>query len=252
MTLKLGKLPARPDAVRLKLSTYSGTLPTPPASFGWDYLVKPNTWGMLGNDQVGDCVIAGGLHETLLYRASARLTTPLSTACAIKNYELIAGYNPNDPSTDQGTDMEAAAKYRRKTGLVDADGKRHKIAAYVALDPGNVSQLLAAAWIFGAVGVGIEFPAFAMDEFDAGKAWDVQRANAKIEGGHYIPMVSAANGVPQIVTWGKKIAMTPAFYKKFADEAVVYLSTEMLTNGVNLAGFKLAQLQDDLAQVTHS
>jgi hypothetical protein len=248
MTLQLGKTAARPDAVKLTLGNYAAALPTPPAAFGWDYLVKPATWGMLGNDELGDCVIAGGLHETLLWRASARQTTALSTAAAIKNYELITGYNPSDPSTDQGTDMEAAAKYRRKTGLLDADGHRHKIGAYVACDP---SQLASALWIFGAIGLGIEFPAFAMDDFNAGKVWDVQRANTKIEGGHYVPLIGrSADGNYRGVTWGGVVEITPKFVAKYADEILVYLSTESLTDGVNLDGFKLAALQDDLKQVT--
>lgn len=257
MTLKLGKLPARPDAVKLRFSAYlpDKALPTPPAQFGWDHLIPSNAWGMLGNDQVGDCVIAGGLHETLLWRATAKHTTPLSTACAIKNYELITGYDPNDPSTDQGTDMQVAASYRRKTGLLDANGHRHKVGAYVALRPGDVQQLATATWLFGAVGIGIEFPAFAMDQFNNDQPWDVQRANSKIEGGHYIPdfgrgaIYSNTGSNIRVVTWGKVIEMTPRFYQKYCDEAIVYLSEEMLTKGVTLAGFNLAQLQDDLKQV---
>lgn len=253
MTLQLGKKAARPDAVQLKLADYAGTLPAPPASFGWDYLVKPATWGMLGNDTVGDCVIAGGLHETLLWRASAHQTTSLSTAAAIKNYELITGYNPNDPASDQGTDMEAAAKYRRKTGLLDADGHRHKIGAYLAIALGDLDELAAALWIFGAVGMGIEFPAFAMDDFDAGKVWDVQRVHTKIEGGHYVPLVGrSANGNFRGVTWGAGVEITPKFIAKYADELIVYLSEESLINGVNLDGFKLAALQDVLKQLTAS
>jgi hypothetical protein len=80
LTVQLRKLAGREDAVKLKLASYISTsqLPTPPTNFGWDYLVKPTAWGMLGNDSVGDRVIAGGLHETLLWRANARKTTPLS------------------------------------------------------------------------------------------------------------------------------------------------------------------------------
>ena len=59
VTPKLGKVPARPDAVKLKFSSYINTnqLPTPPASFGHENLIQ--SWGMLGNDQYGDCVWAG-------------------------------------------------------------------------------------------------------------------------------------------------------------------------------------------------
>jgi hypothetical protein len=249
--MKLGKLPARPDAVKLKLSTYlkTASLPTPPATFGHDHLVK--SWPMLANDQLGDCVIAGGLHESQLWNASAHKTIRVDDHAAIRNYSAITGYDPADPNTDQGTDMQVAASYRRKTGLVDADGKRHKVAAYVALNPGDVDQLYAAMYLFGAVGIGIEFPAYAMDQFNARQSWHVQRVNAAIEGGHYIPGVARASvGLVTVVTWGRAISMTEGFYARYCDEGVAYLSTEMLTNGVSIDGFKLAALQDDLAQVT--
>jgi hypothetical protein len=250
MAFKLGKLPARPDAVQLKFAKYIDrtALPTPPAEFGHDRLIT--TWPMLANDRLGDCVIAGGLHETQLWCASARKTVTVSDAAAIRNYTAITGYDPEDPNSDQGTDMEAAAKYRRKTGLVDANGKRHKIAAYVALTPGDTQQLATAMWLFGAVGVGIEFPAFAMDQFDDRKPWDVQRTNSHVEGGHYIPAVGRHGGFINVVTWGREISMSPAFYQKYADECVAYLSTEMLTSGKSLEGFDLAALRADLAAIT--
>lgn len=254
--LKLGKKPARPEAVSLKLATYqTGTLPTPPANFGWDNLIAPDGWGMLGNDEWGDCAIAGSLHETLLWRASAKLTTPLSTACAVKNYAAVTGFDPNaGPSgenpTDQGTDVGVLASYRRKTGLVDAQGDRHMVAAYVALKPGDLDQLAAATWIFGAVGFGMEVPAYCQEQFGEGKPWDIRRTNAGIEGGHYVVCVGRENGLWKFVTWGKVQYATDRFVQKYNDESVAYLSTEMLTNGVNLGGFNLAALQDDLQQVT--
>ena len=88
--------------------------------------------------------------------------------------------------------MQAAASYRRKTGVIDTKGKRHKIVAYLALTKGNLDQHVSAAYLFGAVGVGIQFPASAMDQFNAGKPWDVV-SGAKIEGGHYIPLVGRYN-----------------------------------------------------------
>lgn len=248
--MKLGKLPARPDAVKLKLSTYlrTASLPTPPTSFGHDHLVK--SWPMLANDQLGDCVIAGGLHESQLWNAAAHKMIRVDDHAAIRNYSAITGYDPRDPDTDQGTDMQVAASYRRKTGLIDADGHRHKVAAYVALNPGDVNQLYAAMWLFGAVGVGIEFPAYAMDQFNTRTPWHVQKSNAKIEGGHYIPAVARGGNLATVVTWGRTLAMTEGFYARYCDEALVYLSTEMLTNGVSLEGFKVAALRDDLKAIT--
>lgn len=249
-TLKLGKLPARPDAVKLKLSTYAKYLPAAPASFGWDYLIKPDGWGMLANDQLGDCVIAGGLHETLLWRRATGHTTPLSDACAVANYSAITGYDPDDPATDAGADMQAVASYRRKTGLADSAGHRHKIGAYVAANAEDIEQIRSATWLFGAVGIGIEFPAYAFDLFDQGKPWDIARTNTKIEGGHYLSLVGAQDGNLKAVTWGRVVLVTPRFLAKYCDENTVCFSEEMLTHGASLDHVNRAQLLIDLHQVT--
>lgn len=249
LPLKLGKLPARPGAVQLKLQTYlvPAALPAPPAQFGHDNRVP--AWEMLGNDSLGDCVIAGAMHETMLWTSIGSTEIPVSDAAAIANYEAIAGYNPNDPSTDRGTDVAHAASYRRKTGIIDAAGRRHKVGAYLALTPGDLQQHLVGMYLFGAVGIGIRFPKSAMDQFNNGQPWDVV-PGSPIEGGHYISGVARRGGQTVVVTWGREQPMTDAFLQTYNDESYVYLSAEYLAQGSSPEGFDLAQLKADLKQVT--
>jgi hypothetical protein len=183
LPLKLGKKPARPGAVKFKLATYlaKSKLPTPPKVFGHEALIGAN-WEMLGNDQYSDCVWAGAAHETMLWNKEAARTVTFNNQTVLKDYSAVTGFNPKDPNTDQGTDMQVAASYRRKTGVLDANGKRHKVVAYLALPPGNPDQLALAIYLFGATGIGIKFPNTAIDQFNAGKPWDVVK-NAKIKGG---------------------------------------------------------------------
>ena len=54
--------------------------------------------------------------------------------------------------------------------------------AYLALTTGNPDQLALAIYLFGATGIGIKFPNTAMDQFNAGKPWDVAK-NAKSRAG---------------------------------------------------------------------
>ena len=248
----LGKLPANhKTAPKLKFSDYfKGSLPTPPATFGHAGLIGASAWGMLGNDTLGDCVIAGACHETMMFTAEGSGTAAgFTTAAAVAIYSAITGYNPKDPNSDQGTDMNAAAAYRFKTGIKDGAGKVHKIGAYLSLTVGDIEEHLTAAYLFSAVGVGIQFPASAMTQFNAGEPWTVVRGSA-IEGGHYVPLV-AVNGNLDIVTWGKLQQMTAAFFKKYNDQSIVYLSAEIL-NGEQESpeGFNLAQLQADLKDLT--
>jgi hypothetical protein len=136
---------------------------------------------------------------------------------------------------------ECSSKYERRDVPQGQEGE------YLALAPGNPDQLALAIYLFGAIGIGIKFPNTAMDQFNAGKPWDVAN-NAKIEGGHYILGVGRdAKGNFVVVTWGKIQLMTPRFYKKYCDEVVAYVSDEaLLAGGKTLDGFNLAELQADL------
>ena len=257
MKLKLGKKAATYDKRDFQFAHYRTLAPLPPypVQFGHEALIAAKAWLMLGNGPdnsvtdgfqgAGDCVFAGADHETMLWTTETGKPAKFTGANAIADYSAVTGYNPNDPNTDQGTNVRDALKYRRKTGLIDAAGKRHKIGAYLALEPGNTDHLYEALYLFGVVGIGIRFPGSAMDQFDAGKPWAVVAA-AQIEGGHYIPLVARRPPYLECVTWGSIQAMTDQFYATYCDEAWVILSSEMLAAGKSPEGFDLKQLQADL------
>jgi hypothetical protein len=247
--MKLGKLPARANSVTFRLRDYLpvSALPTPPTTAGHQTLVAD--WQMLGNDEYGDCVWAGAAHETMLWNKEANHVVMFTETTVLSDYSAVTGFKPSDPNSDKGTDMQVAASYRRKTGVLDGSNKRHQVAAYLAITPGNKEELKQAIYLFGAVGVGIEFPASAMTQFHAGKAWTVV-SGSKIEGGHYIPACGYDGSYVYIVTWGKLIKMSWGFFAKYCDEAIAYVSAEMLTAGKSPEGFNVTQLQTDLAQLT--
>lgn len=245
--MKLGKKPARPDAIQFKFKAYFDTpnLPTPPTAFGRYQAVQ--NWGVLGNNDYGDCVWAGAAHETMLWHSEVGAPVEFNDAAVLANYTAVTGFDPKNPDTDQGTDMQLAASYRRQTGLLDATGERHNISAYVATDPGNLDNLATACYLFGAVGVGIVFPISAMLQFNMRQPWDVVEG-AREDGGHYVSCVGRNEaGNLLVVTWGKIQEMTPAFFTKYNDENVVYLSMDMIKNNVSPDNVDLESLQKDLA-----
>jgi len=247
MQFKFGKKPATYDRRDLQFAHYRKgiVLPPHPEQFGHENLVPPDAWGMLGNDTVGDCVFAGADHETMLWTAEAGNMAVFTPANAISDYSAVTGYDPGDPDTDQGTEVRLALQYRKRIGLIDAAGKRHKIGAYLAIEPGNIEHLLEALYLFGAVGIGLEIPSSAMDQFNAGRPWSVVHGKQQIEGGHYVPLVARRENLV-CVTWGKLQQMTVQFFKRYCDEAWAMLSPEMLSGGVSMEGFNLEQLQADL------
>jgi hypothetical protein len=250
--LKLGKKPATADQRDLMFARYvkKPELPTPPAQFGHEDLFGPKDWGMLGNDQWGDCAWAGPAHETMLLNKGAGRAVTFTADCVLSDYSAGTGFDPKAGApgqnpTDQGSNVREVLKYRAKTGIVDGGGNRHKIGAYVKLDEKNLGQVVEALYLFEVVGIGVEFPASAMDQFNNGQPWDVVQGS-KVEGGHYIPLVGRRDNL-QVVTWGALQQMTQAFYDQYCDEAWAYISEENLQAGKSPEGFNLQELQADLA-----
>lgn len=244
--LKLGKLPARLDAVSFKFRDYSVLAPAP--AKGGHYSLVKDWQGMMGNDSLGDCVCAEAGHGTIYYNQESGKLVKISTQNVVDMYSAVTGYTPKDPNSDQGTDMVSAAAYRRKTGLLDESGIRHKILAYISLANGDTTQMKQAVYYFGGFGLGIQFPSSAMDQFNAGKNWTVVKGS-KIEGGHDIWVCGYDSKYVYLVTWGKLIKATWSFVITYMDEALLYLSPEILTNGKSPEGFDLTALQKDLSSL---
>lgn len=255
LTYALGKKPARPEAVRLKLRDYikPSALPIPPDNFGHESIIAD--WGMLGNDAVGDCAIAGPYHALMLWNAEGKRPINVDTLAVLEAYADITGYNPDaynpwtlSNPTDNGSDVQQVAEYWRTRGLKDTDGKVHKIDAYLALEPKNIEQLYQALYLFDGVGIGIDCPAEYQQAFANSQVWDAV-SNPTIEGGHYILGVGKRAGLINVVTWGRTQLMTAAGYEQFNDETFIYLSEEKLINGKDIDGFDLDQLRADMADL---
>lgn len=251
---KLGKKQARPwpfgNRLQIDSYLYAAELPAVPKVFGSPQLIQ--SWKILANDFYGDCVWAGAAHETMMLRAAAHYQPPLfSNTAVLSDYSAVTGFKQSDPSTDQGTDVQEAAAYRQKTGILDASGQRHKIDSYAALKPGDLHQLDIACYLFGAVGIGVDLPDTAEDQFNRMEPWSVVSGSSSM-GGHYVPIVGRNSlGMYLAVTWGRLQAVEPGFIMQFMDEGLVYVSTERLNQkGFSPQGVDLAGLQSDFAAVT--
>lgn len=263
---RTGLAPTRPDSVKLKLADYfdhNTVLPKIPAAFGHTALITD--WGMLGNGPddnpadvpVGDCADCGPEHIIMAACAAAGRPIPRFTyASTIALYSAVTGYDPSQTQpdgsnpTDQGSDMTQVAEYWCSPGITDADGGIHRITTFAKLNPTDPDQIAAAAWLTdGAVGIGVNLPGSAEDQFDEGVPWSV--TDAGIEGGHFVPVVGrAANGNFLIVTWGALVQVEPAFITTYCTMALAYLSQEQLsTKGVTAEGFNWAQLEADMKAV---
>lgn len=247
MPYKLGKRPARPDAYKLKLGDYlkAASLPPLPQAFGHEALIA--SWPMYANDRFGDCVFAGAAHETTLLAKEAGCDLTFRDSDVLSDYAAATGFRESDPSTDNGSDIQAAAAYRKATEIIDAAGRRHQIACYVALEPGNIQHLYYASYLFGTVGIGLALPNSALDQAAQGGVWDVV-AGSGSAGGHYVPLLGRrADGLLVTVSWGALQPMTEKFFATYCDEAVAFISIECMVNQKSPEGFDYDALVADLA-----
>lgn len=258
---RLGKLPAVPDErdIRYGIIKKGLTLPKPPANFGHGQIYKDGEaaggWQMNGNgpdDTVapgfqgaGDCVFACAAHTTRETNKIAGHTVTITGKESIADYSAVTGYRIGDDSTDNGTDMRQALKYRQKTGLLDAHGNRHKIGAYVALEPGNLDQYYQACYLFSAVEIGFRFQQAQDSQFDSG-VWDFAPGSPVI-GGHAIPGFGRNHSRASVVSWARHLWATEAFLTELVDEAWCIVFPEELKNGKTERGMDLGQLNAALA-----
>lgn len=240
MRYKLGKTDARPPmGLRFADVFNVESLPTPPATFGHANLIPGGLWGMLDNDSIGDCTICDVAHQHMLWTLEGG-----GPGAQFAAKDVAADYFSLTGGADTGLDMQVVAAWRQKTGILDVSGIRHKTQGSVSLKAGNLPQLSQAAYIFGAVSVGVQLPSSAEAQFDAAKPWSVMPGDT-IEGGHCITVIgknSAGNYL--VVSWGKLQAATPAWLETYMDEGLPSLSIEMLNaKGVSPEAYDLAALQ---------
>jgi hypothetical protein len=273
-TLKLGKRPATYDHRDLRFSDVrSGVslphIPKPGGGYGMDF--GATGWLMLGNgpcddgsvtDQssyayqgAGDCAWAGPGHETMEFDKNAgRPVAKFTCKNILDQYAQYLGLKDAselDSNNDQGSDVREVLSWRQSKGLLDASGNAHKIGTYVSIEPGNVKDLWDALWLFDAVGIGINFPGSAMDQFNQGKPWSVV-PGAQIEGGHYIPLVGhPTNDVWTCVTWGQRQTLTQQFLTTYCEEAWAYITPERYNavTGKSPQGWRDVDLQEYITLV---
>lgn len=243
---KLGKAAPRKDPRTLKLAYYLPALPVVPAQM--DYSTKVNQWGMMLNDQIGDCTCAAAGHLIEQWTANAsQMATPTDDQI-LAAYEAIGGYNPNDPSTDNGCVVLDVLNYWRQNGIAG-----HKIGCYAEVSHANLDHVKAGLFIFGGVYVGVQLPLSAQGQ----AIWDVPAGGAVGDGavgswgGHAIEAVAYDADYITVITWGAPMKVTWAFWNTYVDEAYAIISQDFLEgNGETPEGFNLNQLTADLKLVT--
>lgn len=209
----------------------------------------PPELGMMLNDELGDCTCAAVYH--LIQVWSFIITGQMVTApdsVVLKAYEIIDGYVPGDPSTDQGGIMQHVMRYWVKKGVPMTNGV-NKALAVVEIDPQVDIDIANAIADCAGVNLGFNVPAYLMpDNGDPPpQLWDINPgADNTIIGGHDV-IATGFNGsmTLNVISWGERAyRMTKAFRDTFVTEAYAIANPAWINGrGTTPGGLTVAQLE---------
>jgi hypothetical protein len=225
-----GRLPNDASRPRIRLRVTTGASAqsfVPPVTCNWYAAVDPDTWGMDGNDSVRDCTIAEVDHTIKATEVAAgNPEVSSATGEVLAGYSAVTGYDPEDPSTDRGAEMQQVRAYWRKPGFT-LGGTDHTIALFAEIDGADVGLARWACAHFGPVGLGINCPQSALEQYDAGEDWTVVPGSPDA-GGHAISLVGYDAQWLYVVTWGRLVRMSYQFWSAYVEEAWTQLDAEFI------------------------
>lgn len=243
--MKLGRKAIKTDSRTLRLAKYlTPALPDPPPSVDWTKGITD--WGMMLNDKLGDCTIAGLGHAIQVWTANTGSEFTPSDDMIESAYEDWDGYVPGNPDTDQGgVELDVLNKWK-KLGFGG-----HSLLAFADPRVSNITEIRQSIALFGGVYIGINLPISAQNQDVWRVVFDPGDGSAKPGswGGHAVFVPAYDQNGFTCITWGQLKKMTWNFWDKYVDESHVLLNQDWLANGKSASGFDLAQLQADLAAI---
>jgi hypothetical protein len=241
---KLGRRPARLDPRTVRLAPYLKALDPAPPAHSW--LSGIRDWGMMANDQLGDCTIAGIGHALQVWSAATGPQLRCTDDQVVFYYSQWAGYDPKRPSTDQGAvELDILNQWRKS----DDGFMGEQLVAYADPDPRNAEHVRQAIYRFGLLYVGIGLPLTAQEQdiwdyvpnTDDNRPWSW--------GGHCVVVPRYDEHYLYCVTWGEVKRMTWEFWRRYCDESHALLSRMWLERAGADYHF-IGDLQQELAEVT--
>jgi len=241
--MKLGKHAPVHNHHLPMLSSYTKGLPIAPDSV--DYSHIPNL-GMMMNDKIGDCTCAAVGHIIQQWGTYTHKPLVPTDQQVLSLYEAVSGYNPKDPSTDNGAVETDVLNYwvKNKAFGISLD-------AYAPLELGNHNEVKDAVYWFGNAYIGLNLPISAQTQ----DVWSVPAGGTHGNGapgswgGHAVPVVAYNARTLTVITWGALKQMTWAFWAAYAEEAYALLSTDWISSGKSPKGISWTTLQADFKEV---
>jgi hypothetical protein len=236
-TYKLGRLPSRRDRRTLRLAHYRRPrIVAPPAARLWHNGITD--WGVMGNNNYGNCVIVTAAHMLLCWRANELDDTKRLTDSAVIELSTTMG-------ALDGYNILDRLNYWRQKGMWS-----DRLWLYAAVDPSDPDEVKAAINDFGGLDIGLNMPRAWQDK----QVWDTGTGLAyrpNSWGGHSVPVVGYDADNLYVVTWGAIQKLTYAALATYSDEAYALVDENWLAkDGITPSAFDLPALYEQLKAIT--
>ena len=241
--MRLGRKAIKTDSRTLSLGNYlTSALPPPPAAVDWTKGIT--SWGMMLNDTLGCCTIAGVGHAIQVFTANTGSTVTVPDPTILSYYEQWDGYVPGSGEGSGGIELDVLNDWQ-KSGFAG-----NSLLAFADPKITRLEEIRQSIAIFGGVYIGLNLPMTAQNQ----AVWDVVPnggANAKPGSwsGHCVFVPKYDDNGFTCITWGELQVMTLAFWKEYCDEAHTLLSPDWLSAKGAPSGFDQAQLEADLKAI---
>jgi len=205
-----GRLPAKRDPRTLRLgSILARELPPIPDKYQFEPALPTP---MYGNDEHGCCVMSARAHATLRFeRVEQGALIPITTE------DVLLEWRAENGGTEDGLYMLDSCKAWRNGWL--AAGNCYNAAAFASVDPCTSEHVRAGIFLFGSLQAGLSLP-YSVTE-DGIDPWVIvpgSRSATDPEGGHAVTIVGYDKAWMTVVTWGKRVKMSWAFFECFCEE----------------------------------
>lgn len=201
----------------------------------------PPDMGIAGNDQYGDCGVAGDYHKAMGDAHAAGETLPPTPDHGSETEsEIVSEYLAFDNGQDNGVDLGQWLTYRLTHALagLPAIGGFAQVSDFGA-------EYQSAFHLFAGLYTGILVSQEMMDEFNADQPWSSTATDWV--GGHCVPHLARDRARGVCVTWGAFQEFTWPCWHATREEAYVIFSSEMAAApGGTFHGVAVAQLRADI------
>jgi hypothetical protein len=250
---KLGRLARTYDPRVPHMSALLAGKPVKPPPAAVNYTKEmPNNLGVMLNDTLGDCTCAAVYHaiQVWSFNAAHKLDTEPDSDVE-KLYIQACGYNPREGGEGPGGNEQHVLKYLLNQGapIGPAGQSRHKIAAFVEVDPRIVDDVKGAIADCGVAYIGFNVPAYIVPPAPAQPpaVWDVHTSNTKIVGGHAVVLAGYDAHGARVISWGSYYTMTWAFFAKYVDEVYAIADpTWVSKTGKTPGGLSMEELESQM------